>query len=96
MAVGIQSLNLLRDVVDSILSKSFLGEPSYVNQILIRIFVLAHHSNLPRHQWSWIDIATNANVDPGVLTTTHTEEFISAIEAKLWPVEKAVTVFTKI
>lgn len=87
MVVGNFSLNLLRDVVTSILPKSLL-ESSYVNHVLIRIFVLAHDPKLSRHQWSWIDIARKANVDPGLLAADHADEFVTAIAQKWWPVEK--------
>jgi hypothetical protein len=88
MTVGVSSLNLLRDVVHSILQEKLVEETSYVNHVLIRIFVLAHHPKLPRHQWSWIDIVRNANVDPGQLTAARTDEFMSALTQKWWPAEK--------
>ena len=88
MTVGVSSLNLLRDVVHSILQEKLVEETSYVNHVLIRIFVLAHHPKLPRHQWSWIDMVRNANVDPGQLTAARTDEFMSALTQKWWPAEK--------
>jgi hypothetical protein len=88
MTVGVSSLNLLRDVVHSILQEKLVEETSYVNHVLIRIFVLAHHPKLPRHQWSWIDIVRNANVDPGQLTAARTDEFMSALTQNWWPTEK--------
>ena len=91
MTVGVFSLDLLRDVVHSILSEKLT---SYVNYVLIRVFVLAHHPKLPRHQWSWIDIARKANVDPGQLTTDHRDEFMSALARKWWPAEKVHPIST--
>src|SRR5271169_5807238 len=90
MTVGGSSLDLLREVVASILPKSLQGENAYIDHVLIRLFVLAHHPMLPRYQWSWIDIARKANVDPGLLTTGHPDEFISAITQKSWPTEKVI------
>jgi len=87
-AVGASSLNLLRDVVHSILPGKLVEETTYINHVLIGTFVLAHHPKLPRHQWSWIDIARKANVDPGQLTSDHTGEFMTAIARKWWPAEK--------
>lgn len=88
MMVGVSSLNLLRDVVHSILPEKLAEETSYVNHVLIRIFVLAHHPKLPRHQWSWIDIVRKANVDPGQLTAAHIDEFMSVLAQKWGPAEK--------
>jgi Generalcontrol nonderepressible 1 (Gcn1) N-terminal len=90
MTIGGSSLYLLREAVSSILPKSFPGEKAYVDHVLIRLFVLTHHPMLPRYQWSWIDIARKANVDPGLLATNHTNEFISAITQKSWPAEKVI------
>lgn len=88
MIVGVSSLDLLRDVARSILPKKMVEEKTYVFHVLIRIFVLANHPKLPRHQWSWIDIARKANVDPGQLTADHKDEFMNALALKWWPTEK--------
>jgi hypothetical protein len=88
MIVGVSSLDLLRDVARSILPKKMVQEKTYVFHVLIRIFVLTHHPKLPRHQWSWIDIAREANVDPGQLTADHKDEFMNALALKWWPTEK--------
>ena len=88
MTVGVSSLDLLRDVIYSILPEKLVEETWYLNHVLIHIFVLAHHPKLPRHQWSWINIARKANVDPGQLTADHRDEFLSALTQKWWPAEK--------
>lgn len=88
MTVGVSSLDRLRDVVHSILPENLVEGTSYVNHVLIRTFVLAHHPRLPRHQWSWIDIARKANVDPGQLTADYRDEFVTALTQKWWPAEK--------
>jgi hypothetical protein len=88
MAVGTLSLRLLKEVVSSILSPKLLNETSYLQDVLLRLFVLSHHPQLPRHQWSWIDISRKTNVDPGQLTGERTDAFLDVIKQKLWPTEK--------
>jgi hypothetical protein len=88
MAVGLSSVNLLKDVIASILSPTLVNETSYLEDVLERLFVLSHHPQLPRHQWSWIDISRKANVDPGRLTGERTDAFLDTIKRKLWPAEK--------
>lgn len=94
MSVGSSSLPLVKNIVKAMLSQSLLQDSSYVNHILVRLFVLAHHPKLPRHQWSWVDIARLANVDPGNLATTCTIEFMRSLTEKSWPTEKVQTVST--
>ena len=88
MAVGLSSVNLLKDVIASILSPTLVNETSYLQNVLERLFVLSHHPKLPRHQWSWIDISRKTNVDPGRLTGERTDAFLDTIKQKLWPAEK--------
>src|SRR5271170_2022533 len=95
MTVGSSSLLLLKDLVKAILSDTLLSEASYVNHVLIRLFVLAHHPKLPSYQWSWVDIARRANVDPGNLALTLTSEFMKLISEKSWPSEKVQTTSTE-
>jgi len=91
MAVGTASFSLLWGVVTSMLSPGLLEDTSYVSFLHIRLFVIAHHPRLPRHQWSWIDIARKANPDPGQLVAEQSTEFIGVITQNWWPKEKVVT-----
>ena len=72
----------------SILPASLTTEREYLNDVLIRLFVVAHHSRLPRYQWSWIDICRRMNVDPGQLTTDHISDFKDILAQNMWPAEK--------
>jgi hypothetical protein len=65
-------------------------EITYLNHVLTRLFVVAHHPKLRRYKWSWIDISRRANVDPGRLTTEYISEFMKAIALTSWPTEKVV------
>jgi len=88
MAIGASSLSLLKNVVKAILCTPLLDNALYVKHVLVRLFVVAHHPHLPRYQWSWVDIARRANVDPGSLATTSTDEFMRLLAEKSWPTEK--------
>ena len=88
MAVGESSLELLKDVVDSMLSAKLVEDTAYASHVVIHLFVLSHHTKLPRHQWSWIDIFRKANVDPGQLTTERLPDFMSTIARNTWPSER--------
>ena len=88
MTVGSSSLLLLKQLVKVMLSKTLVSEALYVNHVLIRMFVIAHHPKLPRYQWSWVDIARLAHVDPGDLAASSLPEFMRSISEKLWPAEK--------
>lgn len=95
ITVGAPPLHLLRDVITAILPRTLYEEARYIDHVLIRIFVVAHHLKLPRHQWSWIDICRKTNVDPGQLTKDHTGEFMNGISQKWWPVEKVYINFNE-
>jgi len=88
MSVGPGSLLSLRDVVTSMLDGELLQDTSYVSFLLTRLFAMAHHPRLPRYQWSWIDIARKANMDPGSLVTKQCTEFLDVITQQFWPTEK--------
>jgi hypothetical protein len=88
MAVGISSVNLLKDIIASLLSPKLVNQTSYLQDVLERLFVLSHHPKLPRHQWSWIDISRKTNVDPGHLTGERTGAILDTIKQKIWPIEK--------
>ena len=88
MTVGVSSLTRLRDVAASLLHESLFDQSPYILHVLIKLFVVAHHSLLPAYQWSWIDLARRANVDPGQVATDHLEDFLEAISRKLWPNEE--------
>jgi hypothetical protein len=94
MAAGTNSLGKLKDLANAILLIDVLDDPLYVNRVLIRLFVVAHYAKLPRHSWSWVDIARQANVDPGTLATESTNNFIESITDKMWPLEKVSPALT--
>jgi Generalcontrol nonderepressible 1 (Gcn1) N-terminal len=68
--------------------KNLMEETPYLNHVLTRLFVVAHHPKLRRYKWSWIDISRRANVDPGRLITENISEFMNAVAVKSWPTEK--------
>jgi Generalcontrol nonderepressible 1 (Gcn1) N-terminal len=88
MVAGDSSLDLLKDVVRSLLSKNLMLDASYTSHVLTHLFVLAHHPMLPRYQWSWIDIARRSHADPGQLTGDQSTDFMDVIVQKLWPAER--------
>jgi Generalcontrol nonderepressible 1 (Gcn1) N-terminal len=92
MTVGTSSLVHLRDVANSLLHESLYDQKAYILHVLIKLFVVAHHSLLPAYQWSWIDISRRVNVDPGELATEHIDDLLEAISAKFWPNEKVFVV----
>jgi hypothetical protein len=87
MSAGIPATNRLRGVIGALVNRNLKNEAHYLEEILKRIFVLCHHPELPRHQFSWIDISRRAEIDPGTLAESQTEEFLKEIQQKLWPSE---------
>ena len=87
MSAGTSSTNRLRGVIGALINCSLKNEEYYLEEILKRIFVLCHHPELPRHQFSWIDISRRADIDPGMLAERQTEDFLKEIQQKLWPSE---------
>ena len=92
-AVGEASLSRLKDVITALLSRELTSDKSYVNHVLRRMFVLAHHPRLADQRWSWIDISRHAKVDPGQLATEMAPEFLESIFDKLWPKERVINSF---
>lgn len=96
MTVGASSLELLKDVIDSLLSKGLSEDELYSTNVLIRLFPLVHHERLPRHRWSWVDIVRRSNIDPGQVAGSHKREFMKAITRYMWPTEKVFPSATQV
>ena len=89
-AVGEKSLTRLKEIISTMLSSELASDTVYIRHVLSRIFVLCHHPRLSRQQWSWIELARHAHIDPGQLAESTTPKFIEAVREKMWPKEKVL------